>query len=157
MFTAEIEGAGELAHDWVNVRAAVRAGMRSGVAHGTREGADEARTKHRFKNRSGRLEQSIKGRVTGSSPDGHRGEIVASEKYASFVENGTRPHEIRPKRAGGVLRFVASDGAVVLTRRVMHPGTTALPFMSFAYQKCERVMIREIEIGVASAQRILDG
>ena len=157
MFTAELEGAEQLAHDWVNVRAAVRAGMRRGVSLGTREGADEARHKHPFKNRTGNLERSIAGRVTGSSSDEHRGEIVAGAKYASFVENGTRPHEIRPKRAGGVLRFVASDGAVVLTRRVMHPGTTALPFMGIAYLKCERVMIREIEVGVARAQRILDG
>lgn len=154
MFTASVEGAEELAHAWVNVRAAIRGGMRHGVAMGVVEGAAAARAEHRFKNKTGRLEHSIQGRVTGSSDTEHRGEIVATMKYASFVEGGTKPHII-VARSGGVLRFVIG-GRTIFAKSVHHPGTQPLPFMGIAYLKCERVMIREIEIGIAYAQSILD-
>jgi hypothetical protein len=150
MFLVTLEGAEELAHAWVNVRAAVRAGVRRGVAQGCSEGAEEARTKHRFKNRTGDLERSIQGHLTGSDPDGSRGEIVATEKYASFVENGRGPVEV--KRAK-FLRFEI-DGQLFFRKRVKEAAPR--PFMGLAALKCERVMIREIEIGVEQAQRILD-
>lgn len=175
MFTAELEGAEQLAHDWVRVDHAVHAGCRSGVDLGTREGAHDARAGHRFKNRTGKLERSIDGSLTEVRSDEIKGVIIAKARYASFVENGTRPHEIRPKagagfvgplpkgqsrrRGSGAKAVLAwqSGGVWHFARRVMHPGTTALPFMGIAYLKCERVMIREIEVGVARAQRILDG
>ncbi len=61
--------------------------------------------------------------------------------HAPFVEFGTRPHEILPKKSGGVLRFESGkkarlerrgksrEGKIVYTKRVMHPGTTAQPFI----------------------------
>lgn len=150
MFTAVVEGAEELAHDWVNVRAAVRAGMRRGVSMGVKEGAAEARARHRFKNRTGNLERSILGEVTGSSDDEHRGRIAAWRKYASFVENGRGPVVAKNGKA---LRFVI--GGQVFFRRSVK-AASALPFMGVAYTKCEAVMIREIEIGIANAQAILN-
>lgn len=155
MFTAVLENEVELGTRWVNVRAAIRAGMRRGVALGVKEGAEEARARHVFKNQTGELEKSIKGQVTGNSPTSHTGEIVATKAYASFVENGTRPHEIRPKN-GKLLHWEAPQGDHHFARVVHHPGTKPHPFMSFAFFKCERVMIREIEIGAANAQAILD-
>lgn len=65
---------------------------------------------------------------------------VASAKYAAAVEYGTRPHEIRPKKAKA-LRFPAAGSALTLGGRVKaggkyafakvvkHPGTKAQPFM----------------------------
>lgn len=150
MFTAVVEGAEELAHDWVNVRAAVRAGMRRGVSMGVKEGAAEARAKHRFKNRTGNLERSIVGEVTGSSDDEHRGQIAAWRKYASIVEHGRGP--VEAKRAKTLHFFI---GGQEFFRRRVGPAT-ALPFMGIAYLKCEAVMIREIEIGIANAQVILN-
>lgn len=159
MFTAVVEGAEELAHDWVNVRAAVRAGMRRGVSMGVKEGAADARALHRYKNQTGKLEASTVGTVTGSSETEHRGEIAATEPYASFVEKGTAAHVILPKKRAngnrGLLHWEAPQGDHHFARKVNHPGTTALPFLGIAYLKCERVMIREIEIGIANAQIIL--
>lgn len=150
MFNAVVEGAEELAHDWVNVRAAVRAGMRRGVSAGVSEGAAAARAGHKFKNQTGDLEKSIQGRLTGSSETEHRGEIVAAMPYASFVEEGRGPVTVVNAKA---LRFVI--GGQVFFRRSVGPAR-AFPFMGIAYLKCERVMIREIEIGIAQAQAILD-
>lgn len=154
MFTVDLSEIEQLATDWPSVTAALRAGVRRGVSKGVAEGAAEARAKHRFKNQSGDLERSIVGRVTGSSPTDHRGEIKATAKYASYVEEGTKAHEIRPRKAR-MLRF-ESGGAAVFARLVRHPGTSSSPFMGLAYLRCERVMIREIEVGIAQAQRIID-
>lgn len=176
MFTAVVENASELAGRWVQVRAAVRAGVRRGVSQGVVEGAAEARAGHRFTNRTGELERSIQGRVLGNRTsvgtsrgnarriggsgddqtsldpnDGaHFGEIVATAPYASFVENGRGPVEAKNAE---FLRFVI-DGVVFYRKRV---GPAApRPFMGLAYEKCERVMIREIERGIAQAQATLD-
>lgn len=156
MFTAEVLGAEQLAHDWVNVRACIRGGARHGVTKGVKDGADEARRNHTFQNRTGALEKSIIGEVTGSSDHEHRGRIAAWRNYASFVDEGTKAHEIRPKKPGGWLHWEEPQGDHHFAKRVMHPGTTALPFMHLAYFKAERVIIREIEIGISQAQAILN-
>jgi hypothetical protein len=72
--------------------------------------------------------------------------VVASAKYAAYVELGTRAHEITP-RAKRALRWAASPegrrltgsprsaaqrgelGGVVFATRVHHPGTKPHPFL----------------------------
>lgn len=71
--------------------------------------------------------------------------VRARAGYAAYVELGTRPHVIRPKR-GGFLRFpakgaakrlsgaptrgaVRAGGAYVFARKVNHPGTKPQPFL----------------------------
>lgn len=53
--------------------------------------------------------------------------VFAKARHASFVEQGTRPHAIRPKRAR-VLRFQAG-GRTVFAAHVDHPGTRPRPFL----------------------------
>lgn len=177
MFTVSVNTE-EFTQTWVHVRAAVRVGMRKAVSQGVAEGAQEAKTAHRFKNQTGALEASIVGRVTGNRTsvgasrgtnvpgsrssrtsldpnDGaHFGEVKASAAYASYVEEGTRPHVIEPRRA--TMLSWMGIGGLVFARRVQHPGTRPYGYMAQAYLKCERVMVREIESGVAEAQKILD-
>lgn len=57
------------------------------------------------------------------------GRVVANTAYALYVHNGTRPHSINPRSAGGVLRFPNRAGVIVYTRHVNHPGTTAQPWL----------------------------
>lgn len=79
--------------------------------------------------RTGNLRRTIHiERVTRSSAT-----TVASANYAAFVELGTKPHVIRPRRKK-VLRFSAG-GRVVFTKYVNHPGTKAQPFMLPGAQK----------------------
>lgn len=64
--------------------------------------------------------------------------VHANAGYAAFVELGTRPHVIRPRRKK-VLAWPAgnarlsgrarSGGAMVFARKVNHPGTKAQPFL----------------------------
>ncbi|MFI7449543.1 hypothetical protein ACIBQX_18750 [Nonomuraea sp. NPDC049714] len=48
--------------------------------------------------------------------------------YGLFMEVGTRPHIIRPKRPDGWLRFMV-DGKVVFARVVHHPGTRPYAYL----------------------------
>lgn len=44
---------------------------------------------------------------------------------ANTTNTGARPHLIRPRRQGGMLRFRVRSGGVVFTRLVHHPGNRA--------------------------------
>lgn len=154
MFDATLEGEADVIRQWGQAYGALKNSMRYAVSKGTKEGAREARTKHTFKNQSGALEKSIDGFVVGWTESGLKitGIIRAAAKHASFVEYDTAPHEI----VGNPFLTFEWKGVLVSFRYVRHPGTKGQPFMHLAYYKCERVMIREIEIGIGRMQRILD-
>lgn len=60
--------------------------------------------------------------------------IGSDVSYAPMVHDGTRPHQIRPKNPGGVLRF-RMGGRVVYAKVVNHPGTRARPFLDDAVRQ----------------------
>lgn len=100
---------------------------------------NEARTTTLFRDRSGLLRRSIlRGPITGSFVAGSlRSDVSAGGlggvRYAPFVHDGTRAHDIHPRRRKS-LRFV-SGGGFVFARRVHHPGTTARPFLREAVER----------------------
>jgi HK97 gp10 family phage protein len=53
--------------------------------------------------------------------------------YGGYVEFGTQPHEIKPKKPGGVLVFKVG-ATTVFTKRVRHPGTKAQPYVRPAFE-----------------------
>lgn len=61
-----------------------------------------------------------------------RGNITNSTKYASFVENGTKPHIIRARRARFLRFFWTRIGENVAFKQVKHPGTKPRPFFKHA-------------------------
>ena len=83
--------------------------------------------------RTGRLRSSI--RAEQPRIFSLRGSVkVGSDlEYAAMVNDGTRPHIIRPRRARA-LRFVVG-GRVVYAKFVRHPGTRARPFLDRALQE----------------------
>lgn len=124
------------------------------VKAATHEGHLEAINTRRYQDQTGRLTGSIKAVIDVIAPGGASGWIVARQYYASFVDAGTRPHEIH---GNPFLTFKARDGSWVTTRMVRHPGTKPDGFGGRAYLKAERVLLREVEVGVAELQRYLDG
>ena len=64
-----------------------------------------------------------------------RGSVTVGSdvEYAAAVNDGTRPHQIRPRRAQ-VLRFNVG-GRVVFARVVNHPGTRPRPFLDRALRE----------------------
>lgn len=59
--------------------------------------------------------------------------VGSDVEYAAMVNDGTRPHVIRPRRAQ-VLRFQVG-GQVVFARVVNHPGTRPRPFLDRALRE----------------------
>lgn len=152
MFFAELEGEAELAEAWGSATNIIRDGAAQAVMRGVREGAAEARTKHTFRNRTKTLEESIEGTALGWKGDRFDGLIRATAPYASYVEEGTKAHLI----PGNPLLSFESKGRRVVVHWVEHKGTKPMPFMALAYLKAERVIIREIELGIERAQERLD-
>lgn len=60
-------------------------------------------------------------------------------EHASYVEEGTPPHMIFPKKPGGVLVF-PSHGTLVFTRHVNHPGTQGTKFFSSTIERWSEVL-----------------
>lgn len=56
------------------------------------------------------------------------GIVMVDHPAATYVMNGTSPHDIYPRRPGGVLRFTMGS-RVVFARHVHHPGTQPNPFL----------------------------
>jgi hypothetical protein len=55
------------------------------------------------------------------------------EVVVKTVLFGSRAHPIRPKRPGGVLRFMGRDGRIQFRKSVRHPGTKPNNFLERAW------------------------
>lgn len=62
-------------------------------------------------------------------PRGQYIKIGSSLPHARMHHEGTRPHLIKPKNPGGVLRF-QTRGQLVITHLVRHPGTRPNRYLS---------------------------
>lgn len=140
MFTATVDLA-----DFHREAARAHSLLVSATAIAAREAAEAGRDEAKrgqFKDQTG----TLRGRIDAKALSGGEWEIVAPTPYALFVEVGTRPHPIYPKRAS-VLRFYLG-GRTVFARSVQHPGTRAYAFMGHAYEIAERVLYARAEAAV---------
>lgn len=80
--------------------------------------------------RTGFLAASIGYRVLRGSA-----EVAATAPYASYVEYGTKPHMIYPKRVKVLIFRVG--GKTIFSKRVQHPGSSPQPFMRRAVESFE--------------------
>lgn len=181
MLTVSLEGIEDLERDWSDAQRELSEGLRRGVRMGVDEGATEARTRHNFKSRTGEADRHTRGRMLGETHGAAVGEIMCDVLYASFLSDGTKPHEIRPKEGHGFtgplqrgqsrrksndigthrvsLRWYddpSSLSGVHFARVVRHPGTKPDPFMGLAFLKAERVVIREVDVAVERAIKIME-
>jgi HK97 gp10 family phage protein len=154
MFTVEFEGLDELRTAFREAEREVTKGIVDAVGNAVKEGADYAKRVHVYQDRTGDLTRSIHGEIQTAGIDHVEGQIKSDASYASYVEDGTQAHVIEPKRAKA-LAWEGSDGPR-FARRVNHPGTRPHPFMGPALQQAERTLVREGEVAVASAAKILE-
>lgn len=61
--------------------------------------------------------------------------------YAEMVAKGTRPHEILPRRPGGVLVFKIGN-RTIFTARVSHPGARPNDWWDKAYENMPNIIRR---------------
>ena len=152
MLSVTIDGIDDLARDFRRCEDEVSNSARRSVDEGTKAGVSYAKANHRYTDRTGKLTGEAFASVETSSPGGAYGFMKWPAEYATFVENGTRPHLI----VGNPWLSFVWKGVRVFFRRVNHPGTKPYAFGGDAYFVCERVMLRVLEEGVVSCQRILD-
>jgi len=153
--TFKLEGMPALQREWQRLKANVGQTMTDAVQSAVKEGADEARSTHRYKDQTGNLTEKTTGRIITATFGSCEGEIIADTKYALFVSDGTKPHEIAARRAV-MLAWQQPQGDWHFAKKVQHPGTKADPFMGNAYLKAERVLLREIEVGIDKAARTFE-
>jgi len=112
--------------------------MRDAFEHGVRirELAAAKIRPSRIRGGRGRDSTSLRdsGHVIFARAGGETCVVVAFTKpYATYVHEGTRPHIILPKKAGGVLAFYwPKAGKTVFMRRVNHPGTQGQHYLTDA-------------------------
>ena len=179
MFSCEIDTS-EVERAWERAVGELADGINRGVERGVTEGAEQARTTHPYQDHSRALSDSIRGYLERSAARSAGGEaigvLVAGAKYASFVESGTAPHEIRPKEGHGfegplqkgqsrrgrndvgthrsALRWT-DGGGTHFAAVVHHPGGRAYPFMGPAVQKAERVIEVEVDLAIDRVARVM--
>ena len=83
--------------------------------------------------RTGRLRASIRIEARRTATLRSKFTIGSDVEYAAFVNDGTRPHIIRP-RTRQALKF-RIGGRVVFAKVVHHPGTRPRPFLDKALQE----------------------
>jgi hypothetical protein len=149
-----------------------------GLVVGLREGGEAAVSTGRWKDRTGETRAKTKGVVDFTTQNGGAGELQSLVDHASYLDGGTRAHEIRPKAGNGemgpllpgqsrrsktdigthrvALRWYDAGGEVHFARVVHHPGTQATGYMAAGVQQFERTFIRELEVSVDRAQDIAD-
>ncbi len=128
-------------------------GVRRAVKMAVEEGAREGINTRHYQDQTGLLTSRIRGFVEISTPGGAVGVLGAFTHYASYVDAGTRPHEIR---GNPWLVFKTKDGQWVRTHLVRHPGTKADGFMGRAFLKAERVLLREVEVAAQQFERFMN-
>lgn len=79
----------------------------------------------------GSMGTTIRAQIRSGTGGDFEGVISVNHRAAIYVTAGTRPHMIRPRRPGGVLRFTVG-GRVVYAKYVMHPGTKPNSFLKDA-------------------------
>ncbi|BFU90162.1 MAG: hypothetical protein NTAFB01_13490 [Nitrospira sp.] len=80
-----------------------------------------------IKVRTGHLRRTIGPPRVQETATGATGELSVTAKYAPYLEYGTRPYRITPRR-GQALRFIDRFGKVRFAKSVQHPGLRPHPF-----------------------------
>lgn len=113
--------------------------LRQAVLVSTEQVAEEARQTHRFESHTGTLERSIQTHTTDVMGEVYLDSGVA--KYAVFVHEGSRAHNIFPRRREALRWPKGNDFR--FAKQVRHPGTKKDPFVYDALdsQKDKVIMV----------------
>ena len=84
----------------------------------------------------GHLMGTVDSKLHAAGIDEVEGHVIVKPPYARYVIHGTKPHVIRAKKPGGMLRFYWFRKAKwMVLPKVNHPGTAANDFMIRALKR----------------------
>ena len=107
------------------LQALLPAAIENALLETSEEGVRIATTKTYYTSRGS---NGLKDNTYWKRISGNHYQIIANKPYASFVNFGTRPHVIYPKKSK-LLHFKI-NGKDVYAKYVNHPGTKPYPFFS---------------------------
>lgn len=101
------------------------------------------------------LKASISGQVEDFGTSNPRVRVGTSARYAPYVEEGTKPHQIRPRTKRSLFwvtyntpktraRLGQAGAVFTFASKVNHPGTQAQPFMTPAYVAVKPRLLKAI-------------
>lgn len=76
------------------------------------------------------------------SPDARTAAVTAKSRHAHLVHEGTKPHEIAPRR----VTHLAIGGTSLVTGPVQHPGAKAQPFLLWGAENAKSEIPAAMEI-----------
>lgn len=155
-------------------------GCQTAVAKGVSEGREWMLARRRWKDRTGDTARATTGQVTVTRREGAEGRMDCAVEHASYLDQGTVPHIIRPKAIRGSpkasrhpgqsvrarndigttrvsLRWYDAGGSPVFRKEVHHPGTTGDGFFDQGVKKCDEVMQQQIVVAFDQAERKFRG
>ena len=100
-----------------------------------------------YRDRTGVLSASMRSDVQYEGPLRYRSRVGAYAKYALFVDQPTRAHEIRARRAPNLVFWWEKMGVLFVGKRVMHPGTKGALFSEMTAKH----MIGRFQVGTQVA------
>jgi hypothetical protein len=181
MFTVAIENLDEFMASWRGAVGQLVLGTQAGLAAGLRAGIQEALAARRWRDRTGQTKDALQGYVDVRNANGAEGWLECKVPWASYLADGTEPHDIHPKapfgtptsrlrkgqtvRASGpgphehivgrgtFLRWKDEANDEHFARVVHHPGTQPDDFWTRGQAACERTIKHEVEAAVPAIQR----
>lgn len=106
-------------------------GAETAIVEGVDAAAKDAFSTNLFRNHTWKLRSSTKATVDHAN---FRGSIRNATPYARFIEEGTRAHVIKPRKAKMLRWYSHRHGGWVSSKGVNHPGTKPRPFFAHAGQ-----------------------
>jgi hypothetical protein len=92
-----------------------------------------------------------------SEPAGVLGVVGSASPVALFIEEGTRPHEIRAINGKALAFALGEGGPVMFAKAVHHPGTKAQKIFANTLERHEADVLREFENAAARIAQAMTG
>jgi hypothetical protein len=104
----------------------------------------EGEVKDAMPKRTGLTAASVNSDVS-STPAGLLGVVGSASPIALFIEEGTKPHEIRAIHAKALAFHVGEGGPMIFAKAVRHPGTKAQHIFAKTLDRNEGNIVRQFE------------
>lgn len=127
-------------------------GSKEAVRLQAKDAYDRIVTGTYWTNRTGATRKTFRV-LAASTSDGASSTVTSANKVATFLDKGTKAHEIRARRAPMLVFFWAKMGRMFYGKKVNHPGTQATNFVAKEEFRGLPELLNRGDVAVESALR----